>query len=121
MSLEATLKRLKRALLAKDISRLDYDFEVSLAKKFAALYGTGDPILDRGSRKDVGPNAGEIELEVTRILHQTAKAMLVETEEFEKKRWYPKSRCRLEGTRLFIPQWLYNKLLEEADEKPKES
>ena len=120
MGLEATLSRLRSGLQRKELSKTDYDFEVSLAKQFARAYGPEPGRPNRCEKTEPASRAGEVEVELKSIITQTPKAWLVQPEEFP-KRWFPKSRCRLEGKSLFVPQWLYNKLLEEQDEKPKPS
>ena len=48
-------------------------------------------------------------VEVT-LKHETDKAWLVDTDKKEGI-WLPKSQCVLSGTRMTMPEWLYEKTL----------
>lgn len=112
--LETRIRLLKRALKAGDISKDDYAFEVSLAKRFAA---SGDltvveSLKPKPKASAIDPTLVEVEFDA--MIRETPKAWLLLTSEFGKK-WVPKSRCELGASEVVMPSWLYNKWLEEKE------
>jgi len=46
-----------------------------------------------------------VTLDVEEVLRESERAWYVQTKDGE-KRWYPKSQCRLEGWKLYVPKWI---------------
>lgn len=48
-----------------------------------------------------------VTLNVEEVLRETEKAWQLKIE--GEVKWYPKSQCRLEGWKLYVPKWIQDK------------